>query len=64
LWFLQGKIKNKNDLFQKLRSAIWEFSRRQMMWFRRFEKRGIKIEWFSPENIEKINKRIKEAIDV
>gem|GEM_PF-4011450 len=34
------------------------------MWFRRFEKRGIKIEWFSPENIEKINKRIKEAIDV
>lgn len=64
LWFLQGKIKNKNDLFQKLRSAIWEFSRRQMMWFRRFERKGINIEWYSPEDLERIIKRVEEAIHV
>ncbi|MCX8063768.1 MAG: tRNA (adenosine(37)-N6)-dimethylallyltransferase MiaA [Candidatus Hydrogenedentes bacterium] len=61
LWYLQGRIKNKNDLFQKLRSAIWEFSRRQMMWFRRFERKGIKINWFCPDDIEKIIEIIKRA---
>jgi len=42
---LQGKIKNRNDLFQKLYAAICKFAKRQDSWFRRMEKAGIEIHW-------------------
>ena len=42
--FLSGKL-NYNDMFQKLNTAIHQFSKRQMTFFRRMEKRGIKINW-------------------
>ena len=38
--FLQGKIQNRNDLYQKLRAAIVAYAKRQGTWFRRMEKRG------------------------
>jgi len=47
--FLDG-ILNQNVMFQKLNSAIHQFSKRQMTFFRRMEKRGIKINWV--ENVE------------
>lgn len=34
-----------NDLYQKLNSAIHQFAKRQMTWFRRMEKQGVKIHW-------------------
>ena len=40
--FVDGKL-NHNDMFQKLNSAIHQFSKRQMTFFRRMERRGIKI---------------------
>jgi len=43
--FLRGRIKNRNDLFQKLRSAIIRFSRKQGTWFRRMERKGARISW-------------------
>jgi tRNA dimethylallyltransferase len=42
--YLQGKI-NRNDLFQKLNSAIHQFAKRQQTWFRRMEKNGVQIHW-------------------
>lgn len=36
---------NYNDMFQKLNSAIHQFSKRQATWFRRMEKNGFKINW-------------------
>jgi tRNA dimethylallyltransferase len=42
---LQGKIKNRNDLFQKLYGAICKFAKRQGTWFRRMEREGIEIKW-------------------
>ena len=42
--FLQGKL-NRNDMFQKLNSAIHDFAKRQENWFRRMEKHGIPIHW-------------------
>lgn len=45
---LQGQL-NKNDLVQKLRSAIGQFAKRQETFFRRMEKRGIKIHWLDGE---------------
>lgn len=42
--YLQGKL-NRNDMGQKLRSAIGQFAKRQETFFRRMEKRGVEICW-------------------
>ena len=42
--FLQGKL-NRNDMGQKLRSAIGQFAKRQETFFRRMEKNGVEICW-------------------
>ena len=42
--YLQGQI-TRNDLFQKLNSAIHQFAKRQDTWFRRMAKQGIEIHW-------------------
>jgi len=39
-----GKI-NKEEMFRLLNTAIHQFAKRQMTWFRRMEKKGVKIEW-------------------
>ncbi|MDD2309891.1 MAG: tRNA (adenosine(37)-N6)-dimethylallyltransferase MiaA [Desulfuromonadaceae bacterium] len=40
---------NKNDLFQRLNSAIHNFAKRQGNWFRRMERHGIAINWIDGE---------------
>jgi tRNA dimethylallyltransferase len=42
--YLQGKI-SYDDMFQKLNTRIHQFAKKQETWFRRMEKRGIKIFW-------------------
>ncbi len=42
--YLKGEL-NYNDMFQKLNSAIHNFAKRQMTWFRKMEREGIKINW-------------------
>ncbi len=42
--YLQGKL-NRNDMFQKLNSAIHDFAKRQENWFRKMERNGIVIHW-------------------
>jgi len=41
---LQGQL-SKNDCFQKLNSAIHQFSKKQDTWLRRLERNGAKIHW-------------------
>jgi tRNA dimethylallyltransferase len=41
---LSGEM-SYNDMFQRLNSAIHQFAKRQMTWFRRMEKKGIEINW-------------------
>ncbi len=43
-WHLQGRI-NRNDLVQKLASAIGDLAKRQETWFRRMERQGVDIHW-------------------
>ena len=43
---LQGRL-NRNDMFQKLNSAIHQFAKRQETWFRRMEKQGVTIHWLN-----------------
>jgi tRNA dimethylallyltransferase len=41
---LKGEL-NRNDMFQKLNSAIHDFAKRQETWFRRMERGGTVIRW-------------------
>lgn len=42
--YLRGEL-TRNDMFQKLNSAIHLFAKRQENWFRRMEKHGVAIHW-------------------
>jgi tRNA dimethylallyltransferase len=58
--FITGKI-TREEMFQLLNTAIHQFAKRQMTWFRRMEKRGFTINWIDgalPEQ-EKVNKIFK-----
>jgi len=50
--FLQGKIQCRNDLLQKLYSAICHFAKRQDTWFRRMERNGADIHWIPQGRID------------
>jgi tRNA dimethylallyltransferase len=49
--YLKGEL-NYNDMFQKLNSAIHSFAKRQMTWFRKIEREGIKINWIDGPDFE------------
>jgi len=49
--YVRGEL-NRNDMFQKLNSAIYQFAKRQEKWFRRMERSGIKIIWIEAKHPE------------
>jgi tRNA dimethylallyltransferase len=49
--YLNNEI-NYNDMFQKLNSAIHNFAKRQMTWFRKMEKEGVIIHWLESPDFE------------
>ncbi|MGA7829136.1 MAG: tRNA (adenosine(37)-N6)-dimethylallyltransferase MiaA [Geobacteraceae bacterium] len=55
---LKGEL-NRNDLFQKLNSAIHDFAKRQDTWFRRMERQGTEIHWLVGGG-----KPLQEALDI
>ncbi len=56
--YLQGKI-NYNDMFQKLNSAIHDFAKRQMTWFKKMEREGVNINWIDGADFEKAKEILK-----
>lgn len=42
--YITGEL-SYDEMFNKLNIAIHQFSKRQMTWFRRMEKKGVKIDW-------------------
>jgi tRNA dimethylallyltransferase len=55
---------NKDQLFTQLQTAIFQFAKRQMTWFRKMEKEGIQINWINLKNgnkdsIQQILQKIK-----
>ena len=63
-----GKYLSKNinydEMKQLLNNAINKFSKRQMTFFRRMEKRGIKIHWINSNNIHEIYSLINNFLPV
>jgi tRNA dimethylallyltransferase len=58
--YLTGKM-SYEEMFERLQTAIHQFAKRQMTWFRGMERKGIKIHWldgYQPmeEKIERIMK--------
>ena len=56
---------NTIQMQEQLLTAIYQFSKRQMTWFRKMEKEGVEINWIDPdcdlnELVEKIQDRINE----
>lgn len=49
--FLKDELKY-DDMFQKLNSAIHSFAKRQMTWFRKMEREGVKINWIENADYE------------
>ena len=58
--YLQGKGGNRNDMVQKLWSAICQFAKRQETWFRRMERNGTQIHWI-PRGDFNVAKAVVEA---
>lgn len=56
--YLLDKL-NYNDMYQKLNSAIHNFAKRQMTWFRKMEKEGIKINWVDGADFTKASSIIE-----
>lgn len=50
-----------NDMYQKLNSAIHDFAKRQMTWFRKMEKEGVNIHWIDGPDYESAAELIKKA---
>ena len=48
--YLEGKITSKEELSEKLYTAICQFAKRQETWFRGMERKGVKINWLTKEN--------------
>ncbi|MEW6195419.1 MAG: tRNA (adenosine(37)-N6)-dimethylallyltransferase MiaA [Bacteroidota bacterium] len=42
--YLKGEL-NYNDMYQKLNSAIHDFAKKQMTWFRKMERERVNIHW-------------------
>ncbi len=47
--YLQGEL-NYDEMFRLLNTAIHQFAKRQMTWFRRMERRGVQIKWLPADS--------------
>jgi tRNA dimethylallyltransferase len=59
--YLKGEL-DYNDMFQKLNSAIHNFAKRQVTWFRKMEREGIEIYWIDGANFQKSKELIYSKI--
>ncbi len=58
--YIEGKI-TYDEMFTQLNTAIHQFAKRQMTWFRRMERKGVEIVWLKGNNkFEQIAKALKK----
>lgn len=57
--YLQGKLEY-DEMAEKLNMAIYQFAKRQLTWFKRWEKQGVKINWV--RDVRKIEKLVREFL--
>ncbi len=57
--YLKSEL-NYNDMFQKLNSAIHKYAKRQMTWYRKMEREGVKIFWLDGNDSDKAKEIIEK----
>ncbi len=62
--YIKGEL-TYDEMFKGLQTAIHQFSKRQMTWFRRMERNGIKIHWLDgymamKEKLERVKEILKK----
>ena len=60
--YITGEL-NYNDMFQKLNSAIHNFAKRQLTWFRKMESEGVAINWFNGNNYVEILEFVRKELN-
>lgn len=61
-YYLKNEL-TKEELFTRLQTAIFQFAKRQMTWFRKMEKEGVKIKWVEKkENLSSLVEEIKNSL--
>jgi tRNA dimethylallyltransferase len=58
--FLTGAITSQDELALKLEQAIYQFARRQESWFRRMERKGIRIHWLEGADLNSAREVIQK----
>jgi tRNA dimethylallyltransferase len=58
---LKGEL-SYEEMFQKLNTSIHQFSKRQMTWFRKMEREGVKINWLNGADFNTACKIIDESL--
>jgi tRNA dimethylallyltransferase len=58
---LKGEL-SYEEMFQKLNTAIHQFSKRQMTWFRKMEREGVKINWLNGADFNTACRIIDESL--
>ena len=59
--YLQNVIA-RDEMISKLQIAIGQFAKRQMTWFRRMEKKGVKIEWIPGDDYSHLHGRVLKML--
>lgn len=57
-FYLQHKL-SKEEMIEQLFTAIVQFSKRQMTWFRKMEKEGVNIHWTKLDSMEGMLEKLK-----
>ncbi len=57
--YLKGEL-NREEMIEKLYQAICQFAKKQMTWFRRWERKGAKIYWIN--DIKKMEKLVQDFL--
>jgi tRNA dimethylallyltransferase len=60
-WYLTGEM-DYDTMVERLNIAIHQFAKRQMTWFRRMERNGIKIHWIEGEL--EMNQKVSKVISL
>jgi tRNA dimethylallyltransferase len=60
--YITGQL-SYEEMENQLAVAIHQFAKRQMTWFRGMERRGVKIEWVSPE-WDRLNEQITRILNI
>ncbi len=59
--YVTGEI-SYDEMFRLLNTAIHQFAKRQMTWFRKMEREGVEIQWI--DGMLSMEEKVRQALDI